>query len=202
MYTLPPFRRPPIDLAGGAIYNWAMDSGNAQMEQELGEALRVTHAPTMGAIAKVRYSHDALIDLMLANPTATQTELGAKLGYTGAWISNISASDAFKARFAARRAEITDPVLLATINERFESLAARSLERLMQKLDAPEVSDQVVLKAVELGARAVGIGGFGVAKLVAPPAAPEGDRLSRLAERLLIVGGKGETVDGEIIPQN
>ena len=176
------------------------------MDDMLGELVEgarppATHAPTMGNVQRVRYSHDALIDMIISSPQATQNQLAAALGYTPAWISNIMASDAFKSRLAARRAELVDPVLVASLNERYEGLAVRSLEVLMGKLDKPQVSDQVVLKAVELGARAVGMGGFGIVK-AAPPSNPDGDRLSRLAERLLLLNtSKGATIEGEIIQQ-
>ncbi len=65
----------------------------------------------------------------------------------------------------------------------------------MEKLDAPVVSDQVVLKAVELGAKAMGVGGN------AAPVVPQGDHLSRLADRLIALQSsvrKGETYEGQV----
>ncbi len=141
-------------------------------------------APTMGTIAKLRYSHQDMIDYIIANPQVSQGALAARYGYSQSWISNVMASDAWKSQFAARRAEVVDPVLGLSMNERFEAMATRSLERLMEKLDQPQVSDNVVLKAVELGAKAMGIGGN------APPAAPSGDHLAVLASRLLELQSK------------
>ena len=54
------------------------------------------------------------------------------------------ASDAWQSAMAARREEIVDPVLKMNLEERFRAVTTRSLERLMEKLDAPVVSDQVV----------------------------------------------------------
>jgi hypothetical protein len=56
-----------------------------------------------------------------------------------------------------------------------------SLEKLQEKLSRPsaDIPDQLLLKAVELGAKMKGEGGF------APPAAPMENRLDMLAERLL-----------------
>ena len=116
-------------------------------------------APTMGVVAKVNYSHLDMIDYILAHPGASLKDLAARYGYSIGWICNVQASDAWKSAFAARRAELVDPVLAATIAERFEGVTALSLERLREKLEAPQVSDQVVLRAVELGARAMGVGG-------------------------------------------
>ena len=136
-------------------------------------------APTMGALGKIRYSHADMIDYIIANPGTSQNALAARYGYTPSWISNVMASDAWQSAMAKRRAEIVDPSLVATVDERFRALTERSLTRLMEKLDQPVVSDNVVLKAVELGAKAMGVGGN------APPAAPAADHLAKLANRLL-----------------
>lgn len=131
------------------------------------------------AIAKVRYTHTDMIDFILANPGISQNALAARYGYTVGWTSRVMSSDAFQSAMAARRTELIDPSLVATIDERFRALTNRSLDRLMEKLDAPQVSDQVVLRAVELGAKAMGVGGN------AAPVAPPQDHLAILAQRLI-----------------
>lgn len=131
------------------------------------------------AVAKMRYSHTDMIDFIIANPGISQNALAARYGYTAAWVSRVMSSDAWIAAMAARRSEMVDPGLAATIDERFRALANRSLDRLMEKLDAPQVSDNVVIRAVELGAKAVGVGGN------APPPAPNQDHLANLANRLI-----------------
>lgn len=153
----------------------------AAAEQAVEEisALPTTHAPTMGNLAKIRYSHVDMIDYIIANPGCTQNALAARYGYSPGWISNVMASDAWQSAMAARRTELVDPTLAATIDERFRALTERSLTRLMEKLDAPQVSDNVVLRAVELGARAMGVGGN-----AGPPAPPQ-DHLAQLANRLI-----------------
>lgn len=130
-------------------------------------------------VAKVGYTHQDMIDCIIAHPGISQGELAARYGYTQAWVSQVMASDAFKAALAARRAELVDPTLQLSIEERFRGMAELSLQRLMQKLEAPQVSDNVVLKAVELGAKALGVGGN-----AAPVQAVPVDHLSVLAERL------------------
>ena len=136
-------------------------------------------APTMGVVAKVNYSHTDMIDFIIANPGITQNHLAARYGYSVGWVSNVMASDAWQSAMAARRSEICDPVLVATVEERFRGVTLLSLERLKQKLEAPQVSDNVVLRAVELGAKAMGVGGN------APPPPPSGDHLAQLATRLI-----------------
>ena len=146
--------------------------------------------PTMGLLQEIRYSHTDMIDYIIANPGISQNHLAARYGYSVGWISNVMASDAWNAAMSARRSEICDPVLVATVEERFKGIALLSLERLRMKLEAPNVSDNVVLKSVELGAKAIGIGGNA-------PAAPAGDHLAVLANRLIELQSRvrGEVVD-------
>lgn len=161
-------------------------NANEMLEEMAGAAAR-EQAPTMGVVAKVNYSHRDMIDFIIANPGISQGDLARRYGYTQGWICNVMASDAWQSALAARRAEICDPVLVATVEERFRGVTMLSLERLRQKLEAPMVSDNVVLKAVQLGARAMGVGGN------APPQAPSQDHLARLAERLIELQSKVRT---------
>lgn len=156
--------------------------GADQLIDELkGSPRPAERAATMGRLQKVRYTHQAMIDLIIEHPEYTQNQLAAHFGYTPGWISNVLASDAFQAAMAARREEIVDPELKASIEERFRALVIRSLEVLQAKLNAPAVSDQVALRAAELGAKALGVGGH------AAPKPPQTDRLERLAERLIVL---------------
>jgi hypothetical protein len=144
------------------------------------------HAPTMGNLNKVNYTHTDLIDFIIAHPGVTQRDLAARYGYTEGWVSNVMASDAWQSAMAARRSELVDPVLAATLEERFRGVTFLSLKRLEEKLSAPQVSDQVVLRAVELGAKAAGIGGN-----AAPRELPRDvDHLAQLANRLIDLQAK------------
>jgi len=150
----------------------------------------------MGRLQKCSYTHDALIDLIISNPEMTQNHLAAHFGYTPPWISNILASDAFQEKMAARREEIIDPELKATIEERFRALVIRSLQVLQEKLNAPQVSDLVALRAAELGAKALGVGGHAAPK----PQEASSDRLERLATRLVALQSRTRerVIDGEV----
>lgn len=142
---------------------------------------RVPHrAPTMGTVAKVSYTHADMIDFLIANPGISQGALATRYGYSQGWISNVMASDAWKTMLHARRAELVDPVLHASLVERFEGMAKQSLERLQERLAAPQVSDGTILKALELGAKALGVGGN-----APPPPPPSADHLAVLAQRML-----------------
>lgn len=115
------------------------------------------------AIQKVGYTHDKLIDLIIANPRVKQGDLAAKFGYTEGWLSRVLSSDAFRVKLALRRQELIDPIISATLEERFKHLAIRGTEILQEKLDQPAalVSFGDAAKAVELGARGLAVGGFG-----------------------------------------
>lgn len=116
---------------------------------------------TGGAIQKVRYTHDAMIDMIVANPWISQGELARNFGYTEGWVSQVIASDAFQARLAERKNELVDPHLRATIEERFKGLVVRSIEILMRKLEQDKVSDETALKALEIASKAAGYGARG-----------------------------------------
>ena len=170
-----------------------MEQGLEEMLEELG-AEPSSSAPTLGTVAKISYTHRDMIDFMIANPGCKLEHIASRYGYSVGWICNVQASDAFKAAYAARRTELVDPVLVQTVQEHFEGITRLSLQRLQEKLEKPQVSDATVLRAVELGAKAMGVGGN------APPPAMAQDHLARLSARLIELQSnirKGVTYDGQ-----
>jgi hypothetical protein len=118
------------------------------------------------ALAKVRFYHDAIIDLILTNPSISQNELAQACGYSATWISIIVNSDSFKERLSERKAELVDPKLRATIAEKVDGAANRALDRIIDRLDSPVHGS---IKTQDL----VSIAKLGVApKTPPPPAAP------------------------------
>lgn len=109
------------------------------------------------ALKRVRYTHDALIDLMIANPAIKQGELAAHFGYTQAWISRIVNSDAFNARLAARKTELVDPSILLSVEEKFNALVNTSLDILQEKLELTR-SPELAMRTAELSTKALGYG--------------------------------------------
>src|SRR5262245_47536767 len=117
--------------------------------------------PTRWEPQKLRYSHKAMIDMLIAEPWLRQNDLAARFGRTASWISTIMASNAFQAALAERTDEIIDPVLKMQAKERFEGLMLRSIEILEQKLAKPsidQIPDQLALRTFELTSRAAGYG--------------------------------------------
>lgn len=115
------------------------------------------------AIARVSYTHDAMIDLLIANPAITNNALAAHFNYTPAWVSRIKNSDAFQNRLAARKTELVDPELTLTIEEKLAHVAHRGLDILAEKLEGPAsaIPTDTAMKAVELTSRALGYGARG-----------------------------------------
>ena len=147
------------------------------------------------AAPKVRYTHEAMVDLIVENPWIHQNTLAAHFGYSPAWISTVITSDAFKARLALRKEEVVDPELRVSLEERFRALVTQSLRVLQEKISKPasEVSDQLALRVADLGAKALGIGGH------SPPTVlvTSEERIARLAHRFEALQGRGQVVDVE-----
>lgn len=110
-----------------------------------------------GAIDRVKYTHDAMIDLVIANPAMKQSEIARHFGYTEPWVSRIFCSDAFQARLAERKSDIVDPTITSSVKDRIEGLAMQSLEVISEKLAATRNPD-LAIKAFELSTKAAGYG--------------------------------------------
>ena len=111
-------------------------------------------------IDRVRFSHDAVIDMILANPRMTAVELAEANGYSVYWLRRVMNSDAFLARVAERKTELIDPLIVETIETQLKDLASESLATLGTALRTtkrtPEFAMEVAnlsLKALNFGAR-------------------------------------------------
>lgn len=111
-------------------------------------------------IVKIRYSHDAMIDVILAEPTIRQNDLAAMFDRTPGWVSQVINSDAFQARLEERRGEIVDPAITATLKERLSAVADASLQKLLERIAAPVqlVTDDFMLQTAKFATTALGYG--------------------------------------------
>lgn len=139
-------------------------------------------------LQKLNYSHEALIDQIMANPAATNQQLGDVFGRTKEWVGMVKNSGMFKEAYALRTGKLMDPVLVERYEERLDMMATRSLEVLTEKLAKPsaDIPDELALQAAALGAKIKGIGGFS-SRPPPAPVAPTAGRLERLADRLLVL---------------
>lgn len=109
------------------------------------------------AIDRVKYTHDAMIDLIIGNPAISQGDLARHFGYTQPWVSRVMNSDAFLARLAERKKDVVDPSLVLSVEEKLRNLASRSLDIVMEKLEVSKNPD-TALKALEITTKSLGYG--------------------------------------------
>ena len=74
------------------------------------------------------------------------------------FISIIINSDAFQARLAARKEVVVDPVVVATLEQRFKALATKSAENVMKKLEANELDGKFALEVLKESGKLAGYG--------------------------------------------
>ena len=122
----------------------------------MSEPLQGTQSAAL-AIDRVRYSHDAMIDMIIAKPGISQNDLAKAFGYTAPWVSRIMNSDAFQARLAQRKEDIVDPSLVMSIEEKLKALASKSLDVVLDKLTLTSSPD-LAMKALETTTKALGYG--------------------------------------------
>jgi hypothetical protein len=130
----------------------------------------------------LKYSHKALADAMLLNPSIQGRQLATLFGRTPQWVYLVQSTDAFQAYLSRRQEDLVDPSIRATLNERAKALTLRSLEVMQEKLNRPvdAIPDQFALRAFELAAKATALGG----NAPPPPAPNPGEFLPELARRL------------------
>ena len=120
-----------------------------------------TAANVAGGIQRVKYTHDAMIDVLIARPGLSQGQLAKEFGYSEPWISRIINSDSFQARLAERKSDLIDPSIVMSFDEKLRALADQSLEKIMEKIaqpvNMPGVAD-AALKALDMSTRALGYG--------------------------------------------
>jgi hypothetical protein len=125
------------------------------------ECLKLPAGPKVQVLKRgIRYSHAAMIDVLIAEPWIRQNDLAKRFDRTPSWISTIMSSDAFQSAFAARKEEIQDPILKLSVEEHTRGIFMRSLAILKDKLDQPsaEVPDQLAIQTFAQSARALGYG--------------------------------------------
>ena len=108
-------------------------------------------------VTRLRYTHEALADMLLTCPDMTQKELAVMFDRSPVWVGYTIASDAFQFYLAKRREELVDPGLMLTIDDRLKGLVTKSVDVLMEKLEENPTADLAV-KALDLGAKALGYG--------------------------------------------
>lgn len=112
-------------------------------------------ADDSNTLKKLTYTHEAMIDLILAEPTVSYKELAEIFGYSEGWISRIAASDSFQARLAQRKQALTDPLITRSLNERLRGVTTRAIDVIQDKLSQEEVSASYALDALGIATTAM-----------------------------------------------
>lgn len=126
-------------------------------EGEPAKAKRGRPKGSTGVGNHIPYTHDALIDAMIMNPSMSRTELGAMFGFTSQWVYSVTNSDGFRARYEARRKEVVNPEIVASVKERFDALASQSIDVIAHRLTASN-DPLLALKTLEISAKASSYG--------------------------------------------
>lgn len=109
-------------------------------------------------LQRVKYTHDAMIDLVLEKPEISQNEIAKHFGFTTAWISRVFCSDSFQARLAERKTELIDPGIIASIENRLQGLAMTSMEVLERKLTMSPNDSETALEVLKITTKSLGYG--------------------------------------------
>jgi hypothetical protein len=160
----------------------------------------------LAPLGRLHYTPQAMVDLMALRPDYTHAMLCAHFGRPVSWLPTVLASDAFQKALDLRRDEISDPSLTASLHERYKALAIRTSNVMMAKLESPEATDFMVLKAGEIAFKALGMGQKHVEAPV-PAAAVAAPVQESLAERLMKMMDERESrrtvnIDAEDITPN
>ena len=118
-----------------------------------------TNLPALSERPKVNF--EELVQWILAHPGATHAEIGQAYGRPAGWFSTVLVMAEFQAALDPFRSEITDPAIIATIDERLQALMLRSVDVLQAKLSVASPGDAPVLEAAKIGVRALGLGNAG-----------------------------------------
>lgn len=107
-------------------------------------------------LKRLTYTHEAMVDLIIAEPTVKPGELAELFGYSAGWISRILVSDSFQSRLAERKSQLVDPLVAQSLNERLRGVTMQAVEIVSERLNSADASASYALDALGLA-----VGGMG-----------------------------------------
>jgi len=117
-------------------------------------------------VQRVSHTHNAILDFMVANPTAPLSHVATYFGYTQSWLSTVIHSDAFQARLRERQDTAFNEVVVADLRAKITGVASQAIDKLSEKLAvAADIRD--VKDSAEMLLRSIG---WGQPKAAAAPA--------------------------------
>lgn len=93
----------------------------------------------MQQLKKIKPVHEHIMDVVLEHPDISLRELGSAVGYSVSYLSIMMNSDAFQARLAERRQQITRSGV--DIPNRMRAVAAVALDKLSDHVERSEDPD-------------------------------------------------------------
>lgn len=139
-------------------------------------------AAAASAPRKPPYTADAMVQLMIDHPNYSHAEFAAHFGYKASWFAGVLISNNFQAALELRRSEVSNPLLTGTMQDMFQAMTVQALVVLQSRLDNPQASEDLIIKAINAGVKALGMGTPGT--LPPPPQAKP--TLNDLASRLSV----------------
>ena len=109
----------------------------------------------------LRYSHEAIVDLMLQHPNWDQNTIARYLNLTPVWLSRVIHTDAFRDYYNRRRDEHNSNVSESVIDN-MQELAIGAIKLMKSKIEnenGEEVSPRIVLETIAVASKALGYGG-------------------------------------------
>ena len=109
----------------------------------------------IGKRVRLTYTHEAMVDLILQEPTVSYEELAEIFSYSKGWIQRVVASDSFQARLAERKAQLIDPLIARSLNERLRGVTVRAIDIISEKLSHEEAGATFALDALGIATSAM-----------------------------------------------
>lgn len=111
-------------------------------------------------VADFKFIHESIIDALLRNPTLSNKQLGEIFDLSPTYISKLTCSNGFRARFMERKKELVDPIIVTDLEDSLQGLVQTSVDVLLEKLNKHEsqVDGDLAEKVLRSSSRALGMG--------------------------------------------
>lgn len=116
-----------------------------------------------------RYTAEAMVQLMVDHPEYSHAQFAAHFGYRASWFAGVLVSKNLQEALDPRRHEVNNPMLTGTMDDIMRALTLQAVTVLSARLDNEKATDDLVIKALGAGVKALGMGTAGQAP-TEPPA--------------------------------
>lgn len=106
---------------------------------------------------QLTYTHKAMMDLILANPTMPMEDLAEHFGVTKAWAKKVTMSDAFQGLLDKRRDEIINPIISESVTEKIRGLTTNTLDTLNARVESGVVKTTELIEIARIGMTSMGL---------------------------------------------